>query len=115
MPNVDPNKTVFISYRRSVHKHLSLLLFKDLRARGFDTFRDSDTMGAGEFDKIILNQIAARTHFVVLLSYGTLDRCSQQPAAKDGWLVPGATPAATVETTLDAGASETRGRLTAAQ
>jgi tetratricopeptide (TPR) repeat protein len=77
MPDAGPNKTVFISYRRSVHKHLSLLLFKDLRARGFDTFRDSDTMGAGEFEKIILNQIAARTHFVVLLSYGTLERCSE--------------------------------------
>lgn len=77
MSEIDPNKTVFISYRRSVHRHLSLMLFKDLRDNGFDVFRDADTIGAGEFEKIILNQIAARMHFVVLLSYGTLDRCTE--------------------------------------
>jgi tetratricopeptide (TPR) repeat protein len=73
----DTDKTIFISYRRSVSKHLSLLLFKDLRTNGFDVFRDVDSIGAGEFEKIILNQIAARAHFLVLLAHGTLDRCSE--------------------------------------
>jgi tetratricopeptide (TPR) repeat protein len=71
----DTAKTVFISYRRSVHKHLSMLLFKDLRENGFEPFRDSDTMGAGEFERIILHEIARRTHFILLLSRGTLERC----------------------------------------
>src|SRR5687768_1112685 len=82
MSNPDPQKTVFISYRRSVGSYLSLLLFKDLTAREFDVFRDVDSIGSGEFENIILNQIAARAHFVVLLTRGTLDCCTDP----DDWL-----------------------------
>lgn len=75
MSDASADKTVFISYRRSVGRYLSRLLFNDLRTRGFDVFRDVDSIGAGEFEEIILNQIAARTHFIVLLTHGTLERC----------------------------------------
>jgi hypothetical protein len=36
------------------------------------------TIDSGEFDQIILNQIAARTHFVLLLSLGSLERCANE-------------------------------------
>jgi hypothetical protein len=67
-------KTVFISYRRSVTKYLALMLFKELQQRGYDVFWDIDGIGAGDFEKIIFEQIEAREHFIVLLAHGTLDR-----------------------------------------
>jgi tetratricopeptide (TPR) repeat protein len=73
----DPEKTVFISYRRSTSKYLALLIFKELNQRGYDVFYDIETIDSGAFESIILNQIAARTHFMVLLAEGTLDRCSE--------------------------------------
>jgi tetratricopeptide (TPR) repeat protein len=73
----DPNNTVFISYRRSNSKYLALLLFKELTRRGYDVFFDIESIDSGAFESVILNQIAARTHFVVLLAEGTLDRCSE--------------------------------------
>jgi hypothetical protein len=39
-------------------------------------------MGAGEFGPFIFAEIAARAHFIVLLSHGTLDRCIDP----DDWL-----------------------------
>lgn len=73
----DAEKTIFISYRRSASKHLARAVFMDLRANGYDAFFDVNTIDSGAFDTIILNQIAARAHFVVLLSPGALDRCNE--------------------------------------
>jgi len=72
------HKTVFISYRRSASRHLARLIFNDLRANGYDAFLDVNTMDNGEFDTIILNQIAARAHFVLVLSKGSLERCANE-------------------------------------
>lgn len=69
------DKTVFISYRRSASKHLARAIFTELRHHGYDVFLDVNTIDSGEFDKIILRQIAARTHFILVLSPGALDRC----------------------------------------
>ncbi len=71
----DPNKTVFISYRRDVSKYLALMIFKDLQQNGYDVFLDVEKIDSGSWESVILNQIAARTHFVLLLTPGTLDRC----------------------------------------
>jgi tetratricopeptide (TPR) repeat protein len=71
----EQSKSVFISYRRSTTKFLSLLLFQELTSRGYDVFRDIERIGSGDFEEVILSQIAARAHFVVLLTHGTLDRC----------------------------------------
>jgi len=71
----DAEQTVFISYRRNVSRHLARAIFMDLRQNGYDAFLDVDTIDSGQFDRIILNQIAARAHFLVLLSKGTLLRC----------------------------------------
>lgn len=69
-------KTVFISYRRSTSKHLARLIFEHLRKHGYDVFLDVSTIDNGAFDHIILNQIAARVHFILLLTPGTLERCN---------------------------------------
>jgi len=78
----DPNKTVFISYRRSVSKHFARLIFNHLREHDYDVFMDVESIDSGQFDKVILNQISARTHFIVLLSKGSLKRCQNT----DDWL-----------------------------
>ncbi len=72
----DAEKTVFISYRRSVSRHLARAIFLDLREHDYDVFLDVNTIDNGEFDAIILNQIAARAHFVLVLSKGSLERCA---------------------------------------
>ncbi|MCU0466203.1 MAG: right-handed parallel beta-helix repeat-containing protein [Anaerolineae bacterium] len=69
-------KTVFISYRRNpAGKHLSRLIYQFLTHNGYDVFLDVVTMDNGDFDRIILNQIAARAHFILVLSDGALARC----------------------------------------
>lgn len=69
-------KTVFISYRRNpAGKHLSRLIYQFLTHHGYDAFLDVVTMDNGDFDRIILNQIAARAHFILVLSDGALARC----------------------------------------
>ncbi|MCC6617137.1 MAG: tetratricopeptide repeat protein [Anaerolineae bacterium] len=75
--NDDTNKTVFISYRRSVAAYVARAVFQDLHAHGWDAFMDVESIDSGEFDRIILNQIAARAHFIVILTPGTLDRCDE--------------------------------------
>jgi formylglycine-generating enzyme required for sulfatase activity len=79
---IAPNKTVFISYRRSVSKHLARSIYMDLTHHGYDAFLDVSTIDNGAFDSVILNQINARTHFVILLSSGALERCKNG----DDWL-----------------------------
>lgn len=74
----DPNKTVFISYRRSVSSDRALLIFYHLRQNGYDVFLDIKTIDGGPFDSVILNQIGARTHFVLLIVKGALERCQHE-------------------------------------
>jgi tetratricopeptide (TPR) repeat protein len=69
-------KTVFISYRRA-NTPLALAVFQYLSAKGFDVFYDTVTMKSGDFTQIIPNQVAARAHFVVLLTPNALERCNE--------------------------------------
>jgi len=69
-------KTVFISYRRALSKHLARSIYQDLKMNGWDVFLDVNTIDSGDFDRIILNQIGARAHFVLLISPGSLERCA---------------------------------------
>lgn len=78
----EAEKTVFVSYRRSVSRHLARAIAVDLRAHGYDVFFDVDTVDSGEFDRIVLQQIALRRHFVLVLSRGSLERCADE----DDWL-----------------------------
>lgn len=70
--------TVFISYRRAISKRLARSLFLELRNHGWDVFLDVSTMDSGDFDQIILNQIGARAHFILLISPDSLARCANQ-------------------------------------
>ncbi|MBI1282504.1 MAG: SUMF1/EgtB/PvdO family nonheme iron enzyme [Anaerolineaceae bacterium] len=68
-------KTVFISYRRTQSKHLARSIYMDLKANGWDVFFDINSIDSGDFDKIILNQVGARAHFILLISTDSLTRC----------------------------------------
>ncbi len=69
------DKTVFISYRRSVSAFIARSIYQDLRYNGYDVFMDVASIDSGAFDTAILNQIAARAHFVVILTPGAVERC----------------------------------------
>lgn len=70
------DQTVFISYRRSTSQHLARSIFMGLRAKGYDVFLDVNSIDSGAFDRIILSQIAARMHFLLILSPGSMERCA---------------------------------------
>jgi regulator of sirC expression with transglutaminase-like and TPR domain len=74
-------RTVFISYRRIAPFH-ARAVYQHLSSNGYDVFMDVERMDSGAFDEILLRQIAARAHFVLLLTPGALDRC----ANPDDWL-----------------------------
>jgi uncharacterized membrane protein YeaQ/YmgE (transglycosylase-associated protein family) len=67
-------KTVFISYRRT-DPAWALAVFGDLTRNGYDVFIDFEGIGAGNFETIILENIRARAHFLVLLTPTALERC----------------------------------------
>jgi len=69
-------KTVFISYRRKTSQYPARSIYQDLKAHGWDVFLDVNTIDNGDFDRIILNQIAARAHFILLISPDSLQRCA---------------------------------------
>ncbi len=68
-------KAVFISYRRT-NLYTARAVYQYLIAQGFDVFLDYENIDAGSFEKIILNQIAARAHFLLILTPSALERCS---------------------------------------
>jgi len=68
-------RTVFISYRRT-NAPWALAVFKELTHHGYDVFFDYTGIPSGDFERVVLENIRARAHFLVLLSPSTLDRCS---------------------------------------
>ena len=68
-------KTVFISYRRT-NIYIARAVYANLVAHGYDAFLDFESIDAGSFSRIILNQIAARAHFVLLLTTSALEGCT---------------------------------------
>ena len=66
---------MFISYRRDVGGILAMALYQQLSEHGFDAFYDIESLRAGQFETIIMNQIVARPYFVLVLTPGTLERC----------------------------------------
>src|SRR5208283_718356 len=69
-------KTVFVSYRRT-HYWTALAVYQNLTAQGFDVFIDYQNIRSGDFEKVILENIKARAHFLVVLSPSALERCSE--------------------------------------
>lgn len=69
-------KTVFISYRRT-DISWALAVYQNLTANGYDVFFDYESILAGDFEQIIIGNIKARAHFIVILTPKALDRCSE--------------------------------------
>jgi internalin A len=67
-------KTVFVSYRRA-DEPWALAVFADLTQHGYDVFIDYDGVASANFEAVILENIRARAHFLVLLTPTALERC----------------------------------------
>lgn len=66
--------TVFVSYRRS-NFFVARSVYQDLQTSSYDVFLDYQSIDSGSFERIILTQISARAHFVVILTPTALERC----------------------------------------
>src|SRR5262245_40551389 len=69
-------KTVFISYRRA-DEPWGLAIFQDLTQHGYDVFIDYEGIASGDFESVILENVRARAHFIVLLTPSALERCGE--------------------------------------
>lgn len=67
-------KTVFLSYRRT-NIPWALAIFQNLTNHGYDVFFDYTGIDSGDFERVILENINARAHFIVLLTPSALERC----------------------------------------
>jgi hypothetical protein len=72
-----PDKAVFISYRRKLSPFVARSIFESLINHGYDVFMDVESIDSGKFETIILHQIAARTHFLAVLTPGALEPTSE--------------------------------------
>lgn len=68
--------TVFISYRRT-NLPWALAIYQDLTAHGYDAFFDFESVNSGDFEQVILGNIRARAHFVVVLTPSMLERINE--------------------------------------
>lgn len=69
---------VFISYRRSASRYFAYHIYNELTERGFDVFFDTQSINAGDFERIILSQIEARGHFIAVMAPGTMPRLENE-------------------------------------
>lgn len=69
-------KTVFISYRRT-NIPWALAIFQNLQQQGYDAFFDYNGIAGGDFESVILGNITARAHFLVILTPSALERCNE--------------------------------------
>lgn len=69
-------KTVFISYRRT-DVYTALAVYQDLKNQGYDIFFDYRSISSGAFEQIIISNIKARAHFLLILTPTALDRCNE--------------------------------------
>jgi len=67
-------KTVFLSYRRT-NFPWAFAIYKDLTHHGFDVFFDYSGIASGDFERVILDNIRSRAHFVLILTPSALERC----------------------------------------
>lgn len=68
-------KTVFICYRRD-DLPWALAVYKDLTYHGYDVFFDFMSINSGSFEDVIIGNIKARAHFLIILTPSTLERCA---------------------------------------
>src|ERR1035437_7297389 len=70
------DKTVFISYRRT-NTSWAIAVFQNLKQNGYDVFFDYNGIASGDFERVIVENIKARAHFLVLLTPSALQRCTE--------------------------------------
>jgi tetratricopeptide (TPR) repeat protein len=68
--------TVFISYRRT-NLPWALAIYQNLTAHGYDVFFDFESINSGDFEQVILGNIRARAHFIVILTPSMLERINE--------------------------------------
>jgi TIR domain len=69
-------KTVFLCYRRT-NAPWALAIAQNLTHNGYDVFFDFNGIASGDFEVVILGNILARAHFIVLLTPSALERCDE--------------------------------------
>ena len=69
-------KTVFISYRHK-DNYEALAVYQYLTSQQYDVFLDYASIPSGDFEKIIVSNIKARAHFILILTPTALDRCRE--------------------------------------
>jgi hypothetical protein len=70
-------RTVFLSHRRDgIGKHFARSLELSVTPKGYDVFLDVETIEAGKWETQILAEVGKRAHFVLILTPGCFDRCS---------------------------------------
>ncbi len=67
-------KTIFLSYRRT-NAPWALAISQNLTQNGYDVFFDFTGIASGDFERVLLENIDARAHFIVLLTPSALERC----------------------------------------
>src|SRR6266436_10307097 len=68
-------KTVFISYRHT-NFPWALAIFQNLTQHGYDVFFDYNGIASGDFERVIVGNIIARAHFLILLTPSALEHCN---------------------------------------
>ncbi|MGO9271799.1 MAG: toll/interleukin-1 receptor domain-containing protein [Terriglobia bacterium] len=53
----------------------ALAIFQNLTQHGYDVFFDYNGIASGDFERVILGNITARAHFLVVLTPSALERC----------------------------------------
>jgi tetratricopeptide (TPR) repeat protein len=69
-------KTIFISYRRT-NSFMARAVYQSLTTKGYDVFFDYEGVNSGDFEQIILGNLRARAHFLVILTPSALERCNE--------------------------------------
>ncbi|MCC6617246.1 MAG: tetratricopeptide repeat protein [Anaerolineae bacterium] len=67
-------KTVFICYRRTNY-YTALAVYNELKRHDYDVFLDYRSINVGDWRRVILAQISARAHFLIILTPEALERC----------------------------------------
>ncbi len=69
-------KSIFISYRRT-NAPWALAVYQNLTSNGYDVFFDFNSISSGDFEQVILENIKARAHLIVILTPSALERCDE--------------------------------------
>jgi hypothetical protein len=69
-------KTIFICYRRT-NIPWALAMYQYLTTHGYDVFFDYFSIPSGDFEQIIIENIKARAHFLIILTPSALERCNE--------------------------------------